>query len=241
MKKVTSAALLALKLSWKAALLTFVLAAGVQTFDMYRELMPGGVPLQTTFGFETLLRSAAEPAGTVWFVMLLLALLLSAGSTKGSKSVYTLNRLGLSEVRVTLVFGLVFTGYFVLYWVMQLGLAYAWFVWYCRLGLVSSNAFMLAAWRSEWLHILLPLGEWVGYLRNAVLCLSFGFSAAIGVHRRRHGKNALASFIPAVLCVVLLTGRPAQTWQHVGFMILLTVVTAVWFCAIKGGENDEIL
>ena len=241
MKKITSAALLALKLSWKAALLTFLLAAGVQTFDMYRELMPGGVPLQTTFGFETLLRTAAEPAGKIWFVVLLAALILSAGSSKGSRSVYTLNRLGLTEVRVTLVSGLVFSGYFLLYWAMQLALAYGYFVWYCRLGLVSSNAFMLSCWRSEWLHTLLPLGEWLGYLRNAFVCLSFGFNAAIGVHRRRHGKNALFSFAPAVLCALLLVGQPGESWQHIGLMVLLTAITAVWLCAIKGGDEDEIL
>lgn len=241
MKKYTSAALLALKLTWKAVLLSFLLAAGLQAFDVYRELMPGGVPLQTTFGFETLLRSAAQPAGTFLILMVLLGLLLSTGGEKGSKTVYTMNRLGLSEITMTLIFGLVFSGYFFLYWAMQLGLSYLWFVWYTRLGLVSSNAFMLACWRSEWLHTLLPLGEWLVYLRNGFICLSFGFSAAAGIHRRRHGKNALASFIPAVFCALLMSGRPGDTMQHIGLMILLTGFTVVWFCAIKGGENDEIL
>lgn len=241
MKKITSAALLALKLSWKAVLLAFALSAGVQAFDVYRELMPGGVPLQTTFGFESLLRSAVQPAGVFWIIMVLVLLILSASSGKGSKTVYTMNRLGLTEIQVTLVFGLVFSGYFFLYWAMQLGLAYGYFVWYTRLGLVSSNAFMLACWRSEWLHLLLPLGEWLGYMRNAVVCLSFGFSAAFGIHRRRRGKNALASFLPVVLCVVLLTGRLASTMEHIGLMILLAVFTVGYFYSLKGGAEGEDL
>ena len=54
MKKVTSAALLALKLTWKIAALIFLLTGLVQAFGLWQELMPGGVPLQTTFGFETI-------------------------------------------------------------------------------------------------------------------------------------------------------------------------------------------
>ena len=52
MKKITSAALLAIQLTWMAALVFSLTAVGLQIFDVYRELMPGGVPLQATFGFD---------------------------------------------------------------------------------------------------------------------------------------------------------------------------------------------
>ena len=85
MKKVTSTALLALQLTWKIVLLVFVLTLGVQLFFVCRELMPGGVPLQTTFGFETLIRSAVQGAGKWWMLMLMALLVATAGAARGSR------------------------------------------------------------------------------------------------------------------------------------------------------------
>lgn len=241
MKKVTSAALLAIKLTWTVALGLLLLGVGVQTVSVYQWLMPGGVPLQASFGFETLLRSAVQGAGQWWMLLLLVFLTLSTASTKGSKTVYTMNRLGLSELQMTFVFGAVFTLYFLLYWAIELGLMYAYFVWYSRFTLVSSNAFMLACWRSEWLHILLPLGEWWGYLRNVIICLSFGFSAAFGSHLFRHGKLPLASLIPPLLCAVMLNGRVGEAMTNIGLTVLLTAFTIGFFFVLKGGREDEDL
>ena len=205
MKKITSAALLALKLTWVAALAFTLTGAAVQVFYVFRELMPGGVPLQTTFGFEQLLQSAAERVGKFWMVLLLYMLGMDVG--KSVKTIYTMNRLGLSENQMTLVFGAVFTGYFLLYWALQIAVCYGFFVWYSRFTLVGSNAWMLACWRSEWLHTLLLLGEWWGYLRNTVICLSFGCSAAFASQQGHRGKVPLTWFIAPLLCVFLLSGR----------------------------------
>ncbi len=241
MKKITSAALLALKLTWSIALLIFVLTLGVQIFDGYRELMPGGVPLQATFGFEHLLRSAAQPAGKWWTVMLLVFLTFRPAASKGSKTVYTMNRLGLSENQMTLVFGVVFTGYFLLYWAFQLAVCYGFFVWYSRFSLVSSNGFMLACWRSEWLHTLLPLGEWWGYLRNLAICTSFGFSAAFGSTLARHAKLPLASLIPPLLCLILPTGEISDLRGDLLLTVLLVCVSIGYYFTLKGGRKNEDL
>ena len=240
MKKITSAALLALKLTWLSALLYPLVAVGLQIFDVFRNLMPGGVPLQVTFGFENLLQSA-QRVGRFWMVLLLFALTRAAGDTAGSKSVYTMNRLGLSENRMTLVFGGVFTGYFLLYWALQIAVAYGFFVWYSRFTLVSSNAFMLACWRSEWLHTLLPLNEWWGYLRNIAICASFGFSAAIGSQKIRRGKTHLLSVVPPVLCLFLLTGRIGDFWLDMVLTVVLIGFTIGYFFTLKGGWEDEDL
>lgn len=240
MKKITSAALLALKLTWLSALLYPLVAVGLQIFDVFRNLMPGGVPLQVTFGFENLLQSA-QRVGRFWMVLLLFALTRAAGDTAGSKSVYTMNRLGLSENRMTLVFGGVFTGYFLLYWVLQLAVCYGFFVWYSRFTLVSSNAFMLACWRSEWLHTLLPLNEWWGYLRNLAICTSFGFSAAFGSQLSRRGKFPWMSLIPPVLCLFMLTGRLGEFWLDIILTVLLIGFTIGYYFALKGGRDDEDL
>lgn len=241
MNKITSAALLALKLTWKTALLIFALTLGLQCFDAYRELMPGGVPLQAAFGFETFLRSAVQPAGKGWTVMLLAFLTLRAGSGKGSKTTYTMNRLGLSENHMSLVFGGVFTGYFLLYWAIQLLTSYGFFVWYSRFSLVSPNTFMLSCWRSEWLHTLLPLGEWWGYLRNLAICGSFGFCAAFGSQLLRRGKFPAGCFVPPVLCLVLLNGRIGSFGLDLLLAALLAAFPIAYYFALKGGREDEDL
>lgn len=240
MKKVSSAALLALKLTWKAALLIFAVTGIVQAIAVFRELMPGGVPLQATFGFETLMDSALSFSGRFWAVFLLAGLVMSAASTKGSRSVYTMNRLGLREMQVTFVFGGVFSLYFLLFWAFQLGLVYGVFAWYSRFSLVNSNAFMLAAWRSEWLHLLLPLGEWMGYVRNVAVCISFGFTAAFGVHRMRHGRNALICAVPPILCAFMLSGRIANHLELTLSILLIAYTVGAYFLT-RGGDEDEIL
>ena len=241
MKKLTSAALLALKLTWKLVLLQLILAVGLQIFYSFRELMPGGVPLQAAFSFESLLRAAAQLVGKFWMVFLLSALIGVTASGKGSKTVYTMNRLGLHENHITLVFGLVFTGYFLLYWALQLAVAYGLFLWYSRFTLVGSNTFMLACWRSEWLHILLPLNEWWGYLRNLAICGSFGFTAAFGAQLQRRGKFHVGHLVPPLLCLVLLNGRVGSFGNDLVLTVLLTAFTIGYYFSMKGGREDEDL
>ena len=242
MKKVSSAALLAIQLTWKTVLVFSLAAVGLQIFYVYGELMPGGVPLQAAFGFEELLRSAVQRTGQLWMTFLLFNLINSAGHTKGSKSVYTMNRLGLSEEQVTLVFGLVFTGYFLLYWALQIAAAYGFFLWYSRFTLVSSNSFMLACWRSEWLHILLPLGEWWNYLRNLVICICFGCSSAFASQRHHRGKQATGYLLPPFLLgSTLLDGRIGSFPQDIVLTITLAAFTVGSWFVMKGGRKDEDL
>ena len=118
MKKYTSAALLAIQLTWKMVLSMFLASVGLQIFYAFRELMPGGVPLQATLGYEMLLSDDIRRTGLNWMSILLFFLIATASSNKGSKNVYTMNRLGLSENQTSLVFGLVFSGYFLLYWAL---------------------------------------------------------------------------------------------------------------------------
>ena len=241
MKKITSTALLAIRLTWKMALAGFLFPIAIQTFAVYRWLMPGGVPLQTTFGYETMLASAVGPYGQFFAAGLLLLLAVCAGLSKGSKTVYTMNRLGLTEMQTTLVFGGVFSLYFLIYWALQIGLCYAYFAWYTRFGLVSSNAWMLSCWRSEWLHTLLPLAEWWGYLRNLTICLSFGFTAAFGSRLLRRGKFPFAVLVPPVLSLFLLSGRIGTFGTDLLLAVLLIAITAGFFFSVEGGcENEDL-
>lgn len=239
MKQYASVALLALKRSWKAAVLIFLAVCAVQTFAVYNWLMPDGVPLQATFGFETMLESAVDPHGRTGFAALVLVLTVAMGEGKGTKSVYTLRRLGISEMQATLTIGAVYSSYFILFWLFQLGLCFAFFAWYTHFSLVSANALMLAAWRSGWFHLLLPLAEWSGYLRNFALCLGFGCSAAFGAHQLRHKRNALGSGVLVALCLFCLPTRPATLGMDIALAALTAVIVTVLFLTVRGGDRDE--
>lgn len=241
MKKITSAALLALRLTWTVALAVFLLTGAVQAFFLWRELMPGGVPLQITFGFENIVRSSLKTPGMWGAAALAFFVGARTAASKGSKTVYTMNRLGLTELQMTLVFGGVFSGYFLLYWAFQLLVAYGAFVWYSRFSLVSSNALMLAFWRSEWLHTLLPLAEWWGYLRNLAICGSFGFFAAYSGTFARHGKPPLATLIPVVICFFMHSGGIGEMVRDLGLTVLLLGLTVGTCFALKEAMHDEDL
>ena len=239
MKKIASAALLALQLTWTVALTIFLLTGLTQAFLLFQELMPGGVPLQTTFGFESIVRSTLQGSGMWWMLMLAIFVGFRTAASKGSKTVYTMNRLGLSELQITLVFGLVFTGFFLLYWAFQLAVAYGAFVWYSRFTLVSSNTFMLACWRSEWLHTLLPLNEWWGWLRNLAICTSFGFFAAYSGTYSRHGKFPAAGALPAILVFFLHGGQIGEPLPDLLLTALMIGLTIGYYFSLKEALKDE--
>ena len=88
---------------------------------------------------------------------------------------------------------------------------------------------------------LLPLKEWWGYLRNLAICLSFGFSAAIGSQLSRRGKFPWMSLVPPVLCLFLLTGRIGDFWLDIILTVLLIGFTIGYYFALKGGRDDEDL
>lgn len=241
MKKYASAALLALQLTLSAVIGMLTVCIGLQVFSAYRWLMPGGVPLQATFGFETLLRDSVQSTGKTFCLVSLILIGARPAAGKGSKTIYTMNRLGLSELQVTLVFGAVFCGYYLLFWALELALCYGLFVWYSRYCLVSSNAWMLACWRSEWLHTLLPLGEWWGYLRNLAICGSFGFTAALGSQVMRRGRFPMACLMPPLFCLFLLSGRIGSFGTDLLLTVALVSFTVTYYFAQRGGREDEDL
>ncbi len=238
MKKYTSSALLALRLSWKTAAALTLLGALMQTVFLGWQLMPGGTPLQVNFNYATILGTTVQGLGMAGAAVLVLLLCLRSGATKGSKSVYTMRRLCISELDAMVVCGLVFTLYFLIYWAVQLGLCFAWFAWYTNFSLVSSNGLMLAVWDSDWFHFLLPMNEWLGYVRNGAICLSFGFGAAFGSCRHRRGKHIVGAFVPCVLTLMLYPSRVANNTDFALTLALLLVSAADYFL-LRGGLRDE--
>ncbi len=241
MKKYTSAALLALQLTWKCAAAVLLLCAGVQALILRNVLMPGGIPLQVNFSFSSVLDSNIHSPVMGFGALLLLLLALRAGATKGSKSIYTMNRLGLREQQSVLVFGLVFAGYYLIFWAVQTLLCFLWFGWYSQFTLVSSNGLMMAVWHSNWFHFLLPLDAWFGYVRNLVICLCFGLCAACGSSRVRRGKNLLLALTPCVAVLFLYPYGIANITDYFLVPLLLVLAAANYFFLLEGIRNEDAL
>ena len=208
MKKYATASMLVLQLTRKAVLTVFLTQAAV--FFIWAErwlLRPEAYRAQSGYDFSMLLSSILIPGGLFGFA-LLAALLLSAGSSHRSKSIYTLHRLGLTKTELCSVFWFVFSGYFFLFWVLQILLYYALFALYSRHILASSLEFMATviycSHSCRWLHLVLPLGNLWNYLRNLILCISFGRCAAVGSLYLQRGIRPWGCIIPIGLSLFLI-------------------------------------
>lgn len=239
MKKYTSVAALALKLSWLPVLAVFAAVGAAQWLLVYRLAAPNSSLIQAGIAFETLIRDGAALPGYVGFAALEWVLLHGCCEHRRVHSGYTLRRLGISETRVSVVYGLVFAGWFVVYWLFQLGVLYGLFWVFAVPSDPGPNGLFLAAYRSEYFHQLLPLREWFGYVRNGVLCLSFGFGAAFGGHQRRHRRSAFLSWMVPVAALFLMAREPGQLAMDVTLVVvLLVMLTGYWFL-VRGGDRSE--
>lgn len=242
MKKYTSVASLAMKLSWLRTVVIFATAGAIQFLVARSWLMPGGVPLSFPQAFEAI-ADTVMVYGCIGFLALVLALIFTGMEFKKSRHLYTLRRLGISEARVTAVFGAVFSGYLFLYWAYELAIVFGLFRWYAAIYAPGENILMLAAWRSDWFHYLLPLQEWMGYVRNIILCLSCGFCAALGAHQMRHGRAYIPALVPLVIAALGLSAvTPGMLVVDIVMSVSLAASAIGCALFVKGGsKNEDIL
>ena len=65
----------------------------------------------------------------------------------------------------------------------------------------------LAYWLDPYLHSLMPMAQVSRWIRNILMCVSLGISAAAFSQKLRAGKKGIAIF---VLAVIVLWGFPAE-------------------------------
>ncbi len=193
MKKITSAAGLGLRLTVFYALLVFGLVGIIQVTQIWLALQEVHGP-----SFRELWDEHTAFPGKFGLLWLVVGLYMATADRKGRHTAYTLRRLPISEGAVTAIWGLMFAGWFVLYWAFQAGLGLVCYhIWAERNGPQSYPLFVMAH-DSAYLHFLLPLSEPWAVVRNIVMCLCFGGFAALSGTSQRHGRGA-------PLCVFLLT------------------------------------
>lgn len=221
MKRSLSAAGLALRLTWKGFALITLATVLVQTAifmnqEVYFE----------SKGFEWLLDEMGVAAfGRIGAMVLLGYLLLRCGRKNTG---YTLRRLSLSEGSLTAWWSAVFAGWFLLYWGAQLATVLGLYTWYAQRIPVQSINLFVAAFRSAYFHMLLPLAEPVGYVRNGVLCLSFGAMAAMLSRQLRNGGKPWMFAVLLFISYLLPQRMGSEAFDGILSAALLGCVAVQW-------------
>lgn len=238
MKKHTSVMGLALNMTALPVLAVFALVGLLQWLTVN--------PAQyATIGFEFVLTQGGKfwnvaRIGEVGAVALLIVLILCCVEFRGSRFTYTLRRLSVKERQVSWEFGIVFSGFFFLYWMFQLGMVLALYGSYARFAEPGQNGLMLAAYRSDYFHTLLPLADGWGYARNLLLCLSYGCTAALVSHVTRHGRRSWAlAFLMVFGTVSWLPCGEASRTADIVLCVLLTAYLILYGYQVKRGDEDE--
>lgn len=169
--------------------------------------------------------------GTAFF---LLCFLLCATGCQGSgKLGYTLSRLRVSGWAAFICHWLHNSVYFFLLWFAQTGIMLG----LCQLhkyvtGLdYGPQAVLLASYRVELFHSLLPLADWGVYVCNALMALALGAATAHFSALERRGARGKAVIILAAVSAGGFT-RGMSTSGN-GLLGLFSVLMMAW-CAVRG-------
>ncbi len=139
------------------------------------------------------------------FILLCVLLGSSGSGSGGSKSVYTLRRLSVTELTIT--------GWWVLYnclvclvfWLWEaltmLGLCLIYAHWAPE-SMVGPQTIFLACYEVDFLHKLIPLQDVSGWVRNGVLVVGLGICSACCAYHGRHEGRGIAIWFMAITALV---------------------------------------
>ncbi len=236
MKRYTSAAGLAVKLTW------LQVAVYILTLCICQWVAFLNVNNVATHALEYRLDDWPMGAGRMGNLGLLLMLYSSLRGGKGARFDFTLRRLSLSEMTVTAVWALVFAGWFLLYWAVQLGLLFGMYANYISAYGGSENLLFVVAMRSRYFHYLLPLYEPWGFARNIALCLALGSFTALGAQNARNGRwNPLClAFLLLIVVGVFTPQSVAVQWADITVTVCAIVcVIWDWIWSWRWMRNEE--
>lgn len=176
-------------------------------------------------------------------------MLVCCGSGRGAKCGYTLQRLQISERWALIWDALAASCCFFLLYFAEILTVFALAVWYqcsADYALGAQGVFLMLA-RSSYLHGLLPLGEGIVWVRNALYLLCAGLCCAAAACKGRDGKRAVASialpvFLATRLPVQLGAGSTSSLWLIVALIWAGAAFGSALYAAHNGKrrEDDEI-
>ena len=74
----------------------------------------------------------------------------------------------------------------------------------------TAQTVFLAFYRVPFLHGLLPLGEWTGYVRNLLVVLGLGLESGAAACRRRRGGRFPLAFAMEILALTFFAKGPGE-------------------------------
>ena len=235
MKRYTSAAGLAIRLTLCHVLGLFIVVAGFQ-WVLFRLSMNAPVLSRSV---EELLDSYPGFMGRIGLFALMLVLTTAVSGDKRSRIDYTLRRLSLSDGEVSAIWSGLFAGYFLLYWAMEIGLEFGMCARYGALYGGGENLLFVAAMRSRFFHYLMPMYEPWGFVRNVVICFTFGCFASQDARMHRNGQKSFTPVLFAgVLWWVLTPYEVASRGQDIAVSVIL-ILAAIWQWKRAGEVEDR--
>lgn len=195
---------------------------------------------------NTGLEDIIDRSGVLWAMaaafVLLTVQLCAAGGDRGGRQNYTLQRLALQERTVTFWQMAVNALFYLLFWTAQ-GLV---LIILCAAvrdpgDILSGQALFLACWRSPLLHGLIPMGEVMAWIRNAVFCAVLGIVIAKFSWCRRRGKFGVGVLFAAAACLLSFPREVGKTVEDtlVALFLLTVAAAAVTGIVTEEGEDDE--
>ncbi|MBQ4562860.1 MAG: hypothetical protein IJA58_00095 [Lachnospiraceae bacterium] len=226
MRKHLSVMMLAARFTIYKVLGLLMVMSGVQV-AVFLGVMSGGPEKKLN---ALLSDSHPEWIAMAGFIVLCIVLCGRGKGFGGTKSVYTLRRLSVSEVTVTGWWALQNSLMYLLFWLWEaltmLVLCLIYVYRAAELAFGPQTVFM-AWYEVDYLHRLIPLADASGWIRNVVQVLGLGIcSAAFGYHER-HRRRGMAIWFMAIVTVV-------------GFSDLLgggndsDVMTTLWGLVVAG-------
>lgn len=174
-------------------------------------------------------------------LVLLCALFALTGCDFSGRQRYTTARLGVTEKAVFLHQALSHAVLLFIYLGLQLLTALA----LLRLSLEHipvygrAQAAMLAFYRSEYLHSLLPLRDWTRCLRVGVLLLSLCAALACFPVRQRRGEKPVAAFLLLGVVLFFFRGEMCSVSTDITVAMAAAIVSGVAVYALWEGGGYE--
>lgn len=157
-----------------------------------------------------------------------------------NKATYTLQRLRISENELTISWAMVFSGYYLLSWAVQLGLCVGMFRSFAEVTNLEAMDFFLACYRGRYLHLLLPLGEPWGYARNIAICFGWGAMGALVSRYSRHGGKPFMAIALIVMTQAFLppemASRTLDQWLC-GLTVIMIVIQCLMIREVERNED----
>ena len=191
-------------------------------------------PLQSA-GATRLDTAFTDSAVMVVFVISLAVFCLRGAL--GAQHTMPFSRLGISDRAQFGLLAVQMALCLLILWAWQAGVALFLALWWERLHpeMIGQHTLLLATYRVSFLHALLPMGDWLLWVRNVVLCAALGVCAAKAALTRRIGGAMVIGILAALFWPTRDSSR--------GFVLIQIAILAAagglaWMAG-KGALHEE--